>query len=252
MKRTLNALQAFAILAVALLTPLAQAGPGHDGDHDHGPAASEPTRGGPQRLPDGAVLLPKPAQRQLGVRTERLAVGQAARAIELAGKVAMDPNHSGKVQATQPGRIVPGPKGLPNPGDAVRAGQVLAFVEPTLGPLERSSQAAQLADLKAQHTLAEKRLARLQALSDTVPRKEIEAAQSELLGLAARIVALSQVVHREPLTAPVSGVIAMSRAWISSGVNPPAAVSASRPGGRGAMTRMGVSPEPLSSPDRAG
>lgn len=37
--------------------------------HDHGDAPPAANSNGPKRLPDGGVFLPKPAQRQIGVRT---------------------------------------------------------------------------------------------------------------------------------------------------------------------------------------
>jgi hypothetical protein len=52
-------------------------------------------------------------------------------------------------------------------------------------------------------------VARLKELADTVPRKDIEAAENEAQSLAARIAALGTgVAPREALVAPVSGVIA--------------------------------------------
>ena len=85
----------------------------------------------------------------------------------------MDPNAGGKVQAINAGRIEAGPKGLPNLGTAVRKGEVLAYLVSSLAPIEQSNQFAQLAELKAAKSLAEKRLARFKELSDTVPRKEV-------------------------------------------------------------------------------
>jgi hypothetical protein len=181
--------------------------------HDHGDAPAASSANGPQRLPDGSVFLPKPAQRQLGVRTLLTERADLPRSFELNGKVVMDPNAGGKVQPLNAGRIEPGPRGLPNPGQAVRKGEVLAYVVPSAAPLERSSQAAQLAELRAAKSLADKRVARLQELSDTVPRKEIEAAESEAQSLAERVAAVGTgLSSREALIAPVSGVIASAHA----------------------------------------
>ena len=155
------------------------------------------------------MFLPKPAQRQLGVRTLVTEAAELPRTVELSAKVLMDPNAGGKVQPLNAGRIEPGPRGLPNPGQAVRKGEVLAYVVPSAAPIERSNQAAQLAELRAAKALADKRIARLQELADTVPRKEIEAVESEAASLAARIAAVGGGLStREALLAPVSGVIA--------------------------------------------
>ncbi|WCM91269.1 HlyD family efflux transporter periplasmic adaptor subunit [Acidovorax sp. NCPPB 2350] len=200
------------LLGVALTWTLALpalAGPGHD----HGDEPATVTGNGPRRLPDGSVFLPKPAQRQLQVRTQPVAQEALARTHELAGRVVMDPNAGGKVQAMVAGRLEPGPRGLPQVGQAVRRGEVLAHVQPANGAIERSGQMAQVAELRAAKTLADKRLARLRELSETVPRKDIEAAESESASLAARIAALGTGLSgRDPLVAPVDGVIASANA----------------------------------------
>ena len=152
------------LMAAALSAPVpASAGPGHD----HGDAPPTPTGNGPSRQPDGSVFLPKPAQRQLGVRTVVGAMGQHAKAFELAGTVVMDPNAGGKVQAVLAGRLEAGPKGLPGVGQAVRKGEVLAYEVPTAGAIERSNQLAQQAELRAARDLAARRVARLAELADT-------------------------------------------------------------------------------------
>ena len=198
------------LLATVLSAPLpALAGPGHD----HGDAPPAPTGNGPSRQPDGSVFLPKPAQRQLGVRTLVAATGQHAKAFELAGTVVMDPNAGGKVQAVLAGRLEAGPKGLPGVGQAVRKGEVLAYVVPTAGAIERSNQLAQQAELRAARDLAARRVARLAELADTVPRKDIEAAESELRSLTQRLGAVGAgLATRDALVAPVSGVIASANA----------------------------------------
>jgi multidrug efflux pump subunit AcrA (membrane-fusion protein) len=108
-------------------------------------------------------------------------VGEFPRTIELSGKVIHNPNYGGKVQAMVAGRITPPPKGFPVPGQLVKQGDLLAYVTPEIGPNNTRS-------------LAESRLKRLQALSDTVPRKVLEEAQA--------------AVANEELRAPVSGMVA--------------------------------------------
>ncbi|BEP92579.1 multidrug efflux RND transporter periplasmic adaptor subunit MexJ [Acidovorax sp. A79] len=197
-------------MAAALCAPLvARAGEGHD--HGDAPAAADGN--GPKRQPDGSVFLPKPAQRQLGVRTLVAAEGRHPKAFELAGTVVMDPNAGGKVQAALAGRLEAGPKGLPGVGQAVRKGEVLAYVVPTAGAIERSNQLAQQAELRAARDLAARRVARLKDLSDTVPRKDIEAAESELQSVTQRLGAVGAGLStRDALVAPVSGVIASANA----------------------------------------
>ena len=201
-------------LAALLSTAFIIAIPAWAGEgHDHGDAAPAASGDGPKRLPDGSVFLPKPAQRQIGLRTVVVAEAELPRSLELAGKVVMDPNAGGKVQALVAGRLEAGRHGFPSLGQAVKKGDVLAYVVPSSGAIERSNQASALAELRAAKSLAEIRVARLQALSDTVPRKDIEAAQSELNSLTERVAAVGGGLHnRDALVAPVSGVIASSNA----------------------------------------
>ncbi|MFN7725724.1 MAG: efflux RND transporter periplasmic adaptor subunit [Rubrivivax sp.] len=203
-----------AALSLALLCTLAPTGPALAGPgHDHGePAAPAPRGDGPQRQPDGSVFLPKPAQRLLGVRTQVVALAELPRTLVLNGQVQVDPNAGGQVQAMNAGRIEPGPRGLPQLGQAVRRGEVLAYVRPALGAVDAANQAALLAGLRADQALAQQRLARLQALADTVPRKDIDSQAAELASLAARIAAVGGgLAGREALVAPVSGVVSTAQ-----------------------------------------
>lgn len=189
----------------------------HEG-HDHEGEEKAPLSRGdtPQRLPDGSVFLPKSAQRRMDVRTQPATVRELPRHIELPGKVIIDPHLGGRVQAMLTGRIEPaGRHGLPSAGSRVAKGEVLAWVVPAAGQIERSNQAALLAELKAGRQLAEKRLARLRELADTVPGKTIEAAESEVASLNGRIAALAVgLAGREALVAPVGGILAASNALV--------------------------------------
>jgi hypothetical protein len=190
------------------------------GDEDHSqdkkPAAAAAQAAGAvsteavsaQRLPDGSLFVPKAVQRQLGLRHIIAEVRELAATVELNGKVIADPNAGGRVQATQSGRIEPGPKGLPTLGQKVARGQVLAFLRPTANSIERGNQQAQFAELDAQFAIAERKLARYEQLEGAVPQKEIEAARFELEALKKRRAAVgASVGSAEPLRAPVSGVI---------------------------------------------
>ena len=84
------------IVMVLSAVPQAQAGEGHD----HGDGGAAPSANGPQRLPDGSVFLPKPAQRQLGVRTMATVDAELPRSVELTGMVLMDPNAGGTHRMT--------------------------------------------------------------------------------------------------------------------------------------------------------
>lgn len=205
------------IILTTLLMSLTQPLFAHDG-HSHGDEkkAMVILDNVPQRLPDGTVFLPKSAQRSMNVLTQQLVEGEVPKVLELAGRVIMDPHLGGRVQAMIPGRIESaGEHGLPAAGSTVKKGDLLAWVVPSTGQLERSNQAALLAELKASLSLAEKRVRRLNELSDTVPRKEIEIAESDVASLRGRVAAVSTGLSgREALRAPVSGVIAASNAVV--------------------------------------
>lgn len=191
----------------ALLAGTSFAGSGHDHSHDETPAAANSN--GPKRLPDGSVFLPKLSQRQLSVRTLLTERKELPQAFELVGRVVMDPNAGGKVQPTIAGRIEPGPRGFPSLGQTVRQGEVLAYVRPSTGTIERANQAAQAAELRSTKALTEKRLARLKQLEGSVPQKEIDAAQAELQSANERLAAIGgSLSSKEALVAPASGVVA--------------------------------------------
>jgi multidrug efflux pump subunit AcrA (membrane-fusion protein) len=177
MNRNLRDLRLFAFLiglSAALFAFKVHAGPGHDD------SSIQVQGDAPKRQADGNLFIPKPAQRQLHVMTAPGQSGEYAKTYDLAGKVIMDPNFGGKVQAIVAGRITPGPNGFPLPGQKVNKGDVLAYVTPEAGSGKSRS-------------LAESRLKRLRELSDTVPRKTIEEAEA--------------AVANEELRAPVSGLI---------------------------------------------
>ncbi len=197
---------AAAILVLSQLQPtLAFAGPGHD----HGDASPAPSSNAPKRQADGSVFLPKQTQRQLSVRTVLAKQESAPQTIELLGRVITDPNAGGKVQSTQSGRIEASARGLPNLGQAVRKGEVLAVVRPSISAIERANQGALSADLKSNLELARKRLARLEQLEGVVPQKDIDAARADVQSLSQRLALVAPSASTvEALVAPVSGVIA--------------------------------------------
>ena len=212
-----------ALVAWMLLVSLAYAAPGAhgpNGEHLDAPAAAV-NASGLARLPDGSVNVPKLAQRRMAIRTVLAPESDAAATVEMPGRVIMDPNASGRVQAVHGGRIEPGPKGLPVAGRSVRRGEVLAYVRHHAEPYALGTQQAQLAELRAQRQLAEQRVQRLEGLEGTVPRKEIEAARSEAGSLAERERSIGgSLVARETLTAPVSGVIARADLVVGQVVEP--------------------------------
>ena len=170
------------------------------GDEDHGqPAATSAVADkttsaavgmddgvAARREADGSLFVPKPVQYRLGLRTRLMKSEALAVTVQLSGKVVADPNAGGRVQTSQAGRIEAGAKGLPVLGQRVKKGEVLAWVQPTIGNIERSGQQAEVATLDAQLEIARNQVARYEQLDGTIPRKDIEAARVELKSLQAR------------------------------------------------------------------
>lgn len=201
------------------------------GDEDHGEAAKAPARATParaaapgaddpsqdatpaRRQPDGSLFVPKSVQRQLGLRTIAAKREALSSSVALEARVVADPNAGGRVQPSQAGRIEAGPAGLPMLGQRVAKGQVLAIVQPSIDAIERGNQKSQLASLDAQLALATNRAARLEQLDGVVPRKDVEAARIEVQSLQARRSAVdASLSAREPLRAPINGVVSVTRA----------------------------------------
>lgn len=209
------------IAAVTLF--LAASGVFAHGDEDHSqdkkmaPSAATPgavgleATDGPQRLADGSLFVPKPVQRQLGIRTSVVRGGELSATIELNGKVIADPDAGGRVQASFAGIVMPGPKGMPVQGRRVAKGEVLAWLRPIAGAIERGNQQAQLAELEAQLSIADGRVRRFEQLEGAVPQKEIEAARIERGALQKRRAFVEASIDAaQPLLAPAAGVISAS------------------------------------------
>jgi cobalt-zinc-cadmium efflux system membrane fusion protein len=213
MNRALNAILSIALGALPGITALAAPGAhGPGGEHLDAPGSAASTSG-LARLPDGSVNVPKAAQRRMGIRTIVATASEAAATVELPGRVIIDPNASGRVQAAHGGRVEPGPKGLPVAGQSVRRGDVLAYVRHHAEPFAQGIQQAQLIELRSARALAEQRVQRLEGLEGTVPRKEIEAARAEALSLRQREQRIgASLSARETLVAPTSGVISRADA----------------------------------------
>lgn len=209
------------LVALAFAT-VAHAGPGEhgpNGEHLDAPTVAAPNA--LARMPDGSVNVPVLAQRRLAVRTSLSKETSAAATVELPGRVVMDPNAAGRVQTLAGGKVQPGPKGLPTAGQAVRKGDVLAYVAFNANPIDAANQQAQLAQIRANKLLAQQRVRRLESLEGTVPRKDIEAARAEAQSLGAQESAVAASVGaREALVAPVTGVVASSSVVAGQVVDP--------------------------------
>ena len=183
------------------------------------PALAQPAAPGsmataeaPRRLDDGAIFLPKASQRLLTIRTQVTAAGEASASVRMIGTLVPDPNASGRVQSSQPGRLEPGERGFPILGQRVQRGEVLAYVTPSYSAAERGGLVQNAAELDAQVTILTARVSRLRALRGSVSEREISEAEAELVGVRQRRSAIQPALSgREALVAPVSGVVSVVR-----------------------------------------
>lgn len=204
-----------ALLLVAVLVqpnPLvAHGGDEHDEEAKDPASVSAPVAGGSgaTRTAEGTIVALKPLQRIIALRTIVSTAGEAAPTVSLTGKIIADPRSGGLVQSATGGRVVAAGGTMPLIGQRVRAGQALAFIEPTLQAIDRADIARELTDLDQQIALAANRAARLRRLEGVVPRREIEEAGINLNGLRSRRAALGGARSaRETLVAPISGIVA--------------------------------------------
>ncbi|WP_296582460.1 HlyD family efflux transporter periplasmic adaptor subunit [Xanthobacter sp.] len=203
-----------------------------------------PARDAAQRLPDGSVIVPKPTQRILGVRTLVAGAGTFAGTVELPGRVVPDANASGLVQTAVGGRLAPPEGGFKPLGTKVAAGEILAYVHPPIGASDLKDLEQQGYELDQQIALVKRRYERLSAIPNAVTRREVEEAEIELKGLQTRRARLERV-QREPeaLRAPVSGVIAAADAVAGQMADPNTVVFRIVDPGRLWVEALGFSPD---------
>lgn len=198
-----NRKAAVAMMALGLLG-LADPAHAHGGeDHGDAPAAQ------PQAQPGTPVAMSKPTQFLLGIRTIRIEPQQAADTVRVVGRVIADPSGYARVQPSQQARVVSDPAHpIPVPGQAVKRGQVLAVLEPTLSTLEKGDKRASLSRVDSEIAITERELARQETLGGLVPAKQVETTRIRLDQLRKeRGQITGTALGRELLTAPVDGVV---------------------------------------------
>ncbi|MEO5375156.1 MAG: efflux RND transporter periplasmic adaptor subunit [Alphaproteobacteria bacterium] len=175
------------------------------GGEDHGAPPSPQ----PPAAPGAPIVMPKPTQFLLGVRTERIEAREAADTIRVVGRVVPDPSGYARVQPSQPARIVADPAfPIPVPGQAVTRGQVLAVLEPTLSMLEKGDKRAALYRVESELAITERDLARLETLGTLVPARQVETTRIRLDQLRKEKVQVGGIaLGRELLMAPVDGLV---------------------------------------------
>ncbi len=198
------------LLLLCIALALAERASAHEGHGDE-KQATVSNRDVPQRLPSGALFVPKPSQRLLAIRTSVVKEGEHFKSLEMPGRIISDPNASGYVQSALAGRLSAPPNGFPSLGAKVSKGDVLAYVTPPIQAIDISDMRQKEGELLQQISIVERRVARFEQLSKSgaISKTQLEDAKLELNGLLERRTALEQS-RREPevLVAPVSGVIA--------------------------------------------
>lgn len=206
--------RALLALAVTLgVQPPSRHALAHEG-HDDAKPVQTLTGDMPRRLPNGSVFLPKPSQRLLEVRTAISRETPEKASTALVGRVIANPNRSGVVQSTVGGRFTVPANGLPNLGQAVKAGDVLGYVAPRFDAIDQTNVVQAAGDLDQQITLIEIKLERARRLYSTNagPRADMENAEIQLKGLEKRRAALrTSQIKPEPVVAPIDGVIAAAK-----------------------------------------
>jgi cobalt-zinc-cadmium efflux system membrane fusion protein len=180
-----------------------------------------------QRLPDGAVFVPKTVQRIFALRTLLAENATHKKVTELPGRIIPDPNASGYVQSAVGGRLSAPPGGFPRLGTRVKQGDILGYVTPPIAAIDVSDMRQRQGELDQQISIVERRFARYEQLapSGAISRTQLEDTRLELEGLRERRASIDKS-RREPeaLIAPVAGVIAEGSAVAGQIVQPSSVV----------------------------
>ena len=118
-----------------------------------------------QRLPDGAVFVPKTVQRIFAVRTQVAENAEHNKITELPGRIIPDPNASGYVQSAVGGRLSAPPGGFPRLGTRVKQGDILGYVTPPIAAIDVSDMRQRQGELDQQISIVERRFARYEQLA---------------------------------------------------------------------------------------
>lgn len=174
-----------------------------------------------QRMPDATLFVPKATQHLLSIRTQLVETAKAARAIELTGRVIVGPQNLGRVQSNRPGRFVAAGELVGFVGMKVEAGQLLGFVETYIEAADRANIASQIAETEARIAKNRTILSRYEKSIGAVPQVKLDEVRGELQALIKRREELlPSTSAREPLVAPISGVISDARVVVGQVVEP--------------------------------
>ena len=178
------------------------------------------------RRPDGSFFVPKSLQRLFELHTKQVVATQVPVTLSLAGRIVADPQNHGDVEASLLGRIESPESGLPVLGQTVHSGDILAYVVPAVGVVDRTQIRSQIAKLTTDIRVETENLEILKQFS-FVPFRDGKIYQSEqrIAGLRREREALLPLLQtQEVLRASADGVISTSTAIAGRIVHPGEAV----------------------------
>lgn len=175
----------------------------------------------PQRMPDATVFVPKATQHLLSIRTQLVQKTRAAKTITLSGRVTVGPQNLGRVQPNRPGRFQAAGERVGFVGMKVEAGQILGYVDTYIEAADRASIVSQIAETEARISKNRTILSRYETRPGSVPQVKVDEVKGELQALIKkRDELLPSTSAREPLIAPIAGVISAARVVVGQVVEP--------------------------------
>lgn len=171
----------------------------HEDDKDHHVVAAS----------SGGIIVPKELQFHLGIVTEKASERPLKGTVRLMGTVISDPGGYARLQPTQTARVIVHPDyPLPLPGQAVKTGQVILAVAPTLTIVESTDQKNALYKAESEISQRRKEVARLEKLGQFSAKKNLENAQAELeRALKQKDEITNRTFKPELLKSPIDGFI---------------------------------------------
>ncbi len=166
------------------------------------------------RRPDGSYFIPKTLQRLFHIRTMTAQAAEIPVIVRIAGRIVPDPHAHGTVQASLTGRIEPPETGLPVLGSTVARGDLLGWVHPSVGVVDRTQVRREVARLTTEIRLETESLEILKQFY-LVPFRDGKVYQTEqkLAGLRRERDALLPLLQtREALVASSDGIVSVSNA----------------------------------------
>ncbi len=184
-------------------------------------AILELIRDTPHRRLDGTAFLPIATQRVFDMRWQVSRRADVPIAHEIPGRVITNPATGTMIHAELAGVIEAAQGTFPYLGMEVRAGDLLAYLKPTIGVSERAQIEARIQQLVNLVSLTEKQIERLKEVMFIRYRvNKIEAMKVEMDGYRRELASLqSSLTRRQSLRAAADGVISHIDAVLGGMVN---------------------------------